>query len=106
MEKNADIRVKWIKDGSWHQVPLGTTGMELAHLLVPEISKEVLAVEADGQVWDATRPLKEGQEVRFLTWEDKGGKHAFWHSSAHLLAQALERLYPCLLYTSPSPRDA
>ncbi|MEM7361654.1 MAG: threonine--tRNA ligase [Bacteroidota bacterium] len=93
MVKNEDIKIKLMPERSLHQIPVGSTGLSLADSLLPK-GKEVLAVEVDGQVWDATRPLEDGQEVRLLTWEDKGGKHAFWHSSAHLLAQALERLYP------------
>lgn len=94
MEKEGNIQITLIPSGEVHRVPIGTTGMALAALVAPKITKQLLAVEVNGTVWDATRPLEEGQQVRFLTWEDRGGKHAFWHSSAHLLAQALEKLYP------------
>ena len=93
MIKNADIEIKVMPQGTLHRVPTGSMALSLADALCSK-EDQVLAVEVDGKVWDATRPLQEGQAVRFLTWKDKGGRHAFWHSSAHLRAQALERLYP------------
>ena len=94
MEKAAYVEVTLLPEGKVHQVPVGTTGLAWVRELDRKLSKKVLAMEVDGEVWDLTRRLEKSAKVRFLTWEDKGGKHAFWHSSAHLLAQALEELYP------------
>src|SRR5690606_31542313 len=57
-------------------------------------ARNVLAAEVNGQVWDSDRPIENDSEVRLLTWNDKDGKSTFWHSSAHLMAEALEALYP------------
>lgn len=94
MIKNKFIQVTLLPESRVHEVPVGTTGLALARTLDKKKAGKLLAVKVDGEVWDAMRPLEEGVQVQFLTWEDAEGKHAFWHSSAHLLAQALEALYP------------
>src|SRR5207344_571213 len=53
-----------------------------------------LSIEVNGEIWDLSRPITKDSSIRIFTWNDKGGKMAFWHSSAHLLAEALEELYP------------
>ena len=58
------------------------------------LARNVLAAEVDGQVWDASRPIEQDAHVKLLTWNDPQGKATFWHSSAHLMAEALEALYP------------
>jgi threonyl-tRNA synthetase len=58
------------------------------------LARNVLAAEVDGQVWDASRPIEHDASVKLLTWNDTNGKATFWHSSAHLMAEALEALYP------------
>ena len=72
----------------------GVTGLQIAGDISSRLAKEVLAIGVDGQVWDATRPISEDTSVKLYKWEDEEGKHAFWHSSAHLMAEALEELYP------------
>jgi threonyl-tRNA synthetase len=68
--------------------------MDIAAQLSNSLPKKVLAAEVNGEVWDATRPLNTDSKVKLLTWNDDGGKSTFWHSSAHLMAEALEALYP------------
>ncbi len=81
-------------DGRTQQFPAGVTALEIAESISPALAKKVLAAEVNGQIIDATRPIQEDARIKLLTWEDSGGKYAFWHSSAHLLAEALEALYP------------
>ena len=68
--------------------------MQIAESISPRLAQEVLAVEVNGTVQDLLRPINEDSKIRLLKWEDDEGKHAFWHTSSHLLAEALEALYP------------
>jgi threonyl-tRNA synthetase len=70
------------------------SGLEIAKSLSNSLAKEVLSVTVNGDVYDLTRPIKKDAAIRFNKWEDEEGMHAFWHSSAHLMAEALEALYP------------
>lgn len=81
-------------DGAVRQYEEGTTSLEVAKSIHPGLAKRVLAAEVDGEIRDAFRPLEADANLRFLTWDDEGGKATFWHSSAHLMAEALEALYP------------
>lgn len=81
-------------DSSVREFPQGTTGMLIAENISPRLAKEVLAVTVNGQLYDLTRPIHENASVQLHKWEDAQGKHAFWHSSAHLMAEALQALYP------------
>ncbi len=83
-----------LPDGSKRSVPSGTTGMDIALGISEGLARNVLAAKVNGELWDADRPITEDAEIQLQTWNDKGGKYAFWHSSAHLLAEALEALYP------------
>jgi len=83
-----------LPDGSVRRYAKGTTAMEVARSISEGLARNVLAAEVDGEVWDASRPIEQDSAVRLLTWNDEKGKSAFWHSSAHLLAEALEALYP------------
>jgi len=76
------------------EFPAGTTGLEIAQGISPQLAKEVLAITVNGEIWDLTRPIQENATVKLHKWDDTEGKHAFWHSSAHLMAEALENLYP------------
>ncbi len=89
----ATIRIT-LPDGAVREVEQGATPLDVAHGIHPGLAKKVLAAEVDGQVRDATRPLTADARLRLLTWDDEGGRSTFWHSSAHLLAEALEALYP------------
>lgn len=72
----------------------GVTGLDIAMSISEGLARNVLAAKVDGEVWDATRPITRDVRIALLTWNDKEGKSTFWHSSAHLLAEALEALYP------------
>lgn len=96
------INIKF-PDGSEKQFEKGVTALEIAKSISPRLAEEVLAAEVKpasdhsidkGQVVDLTRPIEEDSSLRLLKWEDDEGKHVFWHSSAHLMAAALEALYP------------
>ncbi|MDR2816694.1 MAG: threonine--tRNA ligase [Proteiniphilum sp.] len=81
-------------DGSVREYGKGVTGIEIANSISPRLAQEALAASVDGATWDLTRPIEHDAFVRLLKWEDEEGKHAYWHSSAHLMAEALQELYP------------
>jgi len=81
-------------DGHTQEFPEGVTGLEIARSIHPGLAKKALAITVNEEVWDLTRPVHEDAVIRIHTWDDKEGKHTFWHSSAHLMAEALESLYP------------
>ncbi|WP_143961390.1 threonine--tRNA ligase [Litoribacter populi] len=83
-----------LPDGSVRQYEKGITGHQVALSISEGLARNVLAAKVNGEVWDATRPIIQNAEVQLLTWNDREGKGTFWHSSAHLLAEALEALYP------------
>jgi threonyl-tRNA synthetase len=83
-----------LPDGSARQYDKGTTSMQIAMSISEGLARNVLAAEVNGQVWDASRPIDHDAKVKLLTWNDTQGKATFWHSSAHLMAEALEALYP------------
>ncbi len=83
-----------LPDGSLRQYERGTSSMQIAMSISEGLARNVLAAEIDGQVWDASRPIEQDALVKLLTWNDLKGKATFWHSSAHLMAEALEDLYP------------
>ena len=81
-------------DGNVKQYENGITPLQIAESISPRFAADVLAAKVNGQDWDLARPLSEDASVEFFKWDDAEGKHAFWHSSAHLLAEALQELYP------------
>ena len=81
-------------DNSVKEFEAGTTPLQIAQSISPRLAREVLAATVDGQEWDLTRPISADASLKLFKWEDAEGKHAFWHSSAHLLAEALQELYP------------
>jgi threonyl-tRNA synthetase len=83
-----------LPDGSVREFPEGVKGAEIASSISEGLARNALAIEVNGEVWDLFRPINKDSTVKILTWSDKAGKNAFWHSSAHLLAEALEALYP------------
>jgi len=83
-----------LPDGSVREFEKGATSLDIAKDISQGLARNVLAAEVNGEVWDATRPILEDSNVKLLTWNDTDGKSTFWHSSAHLLAEALEALYP------------
>ncbi len=83
-----------LPDGSVREYDKGISSMQIAQSISEGLARNVLAAEVNGQVWDASRPIEEDSAVKLLTWNDDAGKATFWHSSAHLMAEALEALYP------------
>ncbi len=83
-----------LPDGSSRNYPDGVTGMAIAQSISEGLARNALSIEVNGEIWDLSRPIHKDSSIRIFTWNDKGGKYAFWHSSAHLLAEALESLYP------------
>jgi threonyl-tRNA synthetase len=81
-------------DGAVRQYAPGSSAMDIAKSISEGLARKVLAAEVDGEVWDASRPIQKDAKLKLLTWDDKGAKSTFWHSSAHLMAEALEALYP------------
>ncbi|EPR69925.1 threonine--tRNA ligase [Cyclobacterium qasimii] len=81
-------------DKSVREFDKGVTSLEIAMSISDGLARNVLAAKIDGEIWDATRPIHQDVNIQLLTWNDAGGKSTFWHSSAHLLAEALEALYP------------
>ncbi len=81
-------------DGRVREYEQGTTAMQIAESISQGLARNVLAAKVNGDVWDATRPIKTNATLQLLTWDDKEGKATFWHSSAHLMAEALEALFP------------
>ena len=83
-----------LPDGSVRQYDSGITSMQITLSISEGLARNVLAAEVDGEVWDASRAIEKDSAVKLLTWNDLQGKATFWHSSAHLMAEALEALYP------------
>ncbi len=86
-------------DGNVRQYESGVTGLEIAKSLSNSLAKKVLSVKVNDEVWDATRPLTTDSTLQLLTWEDTDGQKTFWHSTAHLMAEAIQSLYPEAKFT-------
>jgi threonyl-tRNA synthetase len=83
-----------LPDGSVKQYEPGVTAMDIARDISEGLARNVLSAKVNGEVMDATRPINEDAAVQLLTWKDPEGKATMWHSSAHLMAEAIEALYP------------
>ncbi|MCF0188326.1 MAG: threonine--tRNA ligase [Bacteroidaceae bacterium] len=81
-------------DGSVREYEAGVTGLQIAESISSRLAQDVLAVGVNGETTELNRPINEDAAVTLYKWEDKEGKHAFWHTSAHLMAEALQELYP------------
>jgi threonyl-tRNA synthetase len=81
-------------DGSTREYEKGISSLSIAELISHRLAKEVYAATVNGEIWDLTRPINTDATLKLHKWEDEEAKHAFWHSSAHLMAEALESLYP------------
>lgn len=81
-------------DNSVKQYEVGITPLQIAESISSRLAQDVLAASVNEQEWDLTRPINEDASIKLFKWDDPEGKHAFWHSSAHLLAEALQELYP------------
>ncbi|MGB4958656.1 MAG: threonine--tRNA ligase [Saprospiraceae bacterium] len=83
-----------LPDGGVRQYEKGSTAMDVALSISEGLARNVLAASVNGETWDAFRPIHEDSHLKLYTWQDKEGKATYWHSSAHLMAEALESLYP------------
>ncbi len=93
--KKTKIMIKiTFPDQSVKEFVKGTTPLQIAESISPRLAQDVLAASINGQEWDISRPINEDASIKLFKWDDPEGKHAFWHSSAHLLAEALQELYP------------
>ena len=86
------INIKF-PDGSVKQFESGVTPLDIAKSISEGLARMILAASFNGEEWDTSRPICSDGEIQLFKWDDKEGKHAFWHTSAHLLAEALQELY-------------
>ena len=94
-EKITDIMIKiTFPDNTVKEYENGVTPLAIAESISPRLAQDVLAASVNDKEWDLTRPITEDATIKLFKWDDAEGKHAFWHSSAHLLAEALQELYP------------
>lgn len=92
-------------DGAVRQYENGTSALDIAKSISEGLARKVLAANVNGQVWDATRPINADASLQLLTWNDNDGKNTFWHSSAHLMAEAVEALFPGVKFWVGPPVD-
>ncbi len=94
-----------LPDGSVREYEKGTTSLQIAQSISEGLARNVLAAKVNGEVWDATRPIHNDASLILLTWNDALGKETMWHSSAHLMAEALESLYPGIKFWVGPPLE-
>ncbi len=95
-----------LPDGSERTYPKGSSAMDVAMSISEGLARNVLAAKVNGEVRDANRPIEGDATLQLLTWKDKDGQSTMWHSSAHLMAEALEALYPGIKFGIGPPIDA
>ncbi len=100
----SDINITF-PDGTVKQFAKNSTSLDIATTISQGLARNVLAANVNGEVRDALRPIEEDASLELLTWSDKDGKSTFWHSSAHLMAEALEALYPGIKFGIGPPLD-
>ncbi len=83
-----------LPDGSKREYESGVTGMEVAKSISEGLAKKCLAASVNGEVWDLSRSIEQDSALKLLTWDDTDGKSTFWHSSAHLMAEAVQTVFP------------
>ena len=94
-----------LPDGAVKEFEKGTSALQVAKSISEGLARKVLAAKINDQVWDATRPINEDASLKLLTWDDKDGKSTFWHSSAHLMAEAVESMFPGVKFWVGPPLD-
>lgn len=92
-------------DGAVRSYPAGSTAMDVALSISEGLARNVLAAKVDKEVWDANRPIHQDVTLQLLTWKDKEGQQTYWHSSAHLMAEALESMFPGVKLAIGPPVD-
>lgn len=83
-----------LPDGAVRQYESGVTALDIAKSISEGLARKVLAAQVNGEVWDASRPIQQDAQLKLLTWNDTDGQMTFWHSSAHLMAEAVESVFP------------
>lgn len=94
-----------LPDGSVREYPKGTTAHQIALSISEGLARNVISAKVNGEVWDSSRPINDNATLQLLTWNDDDGKATFWHSSAHLMAEALESLYPGIKFWVGPPLE-
>lgn len=102
--QNSVVKISFPDDSS-REFAQGVTGKEIAQSISPGLAREALAIEVNGEVRDLSRAINLDSSVKILKWADGGGKHAYWHSSAHLMAEAIESLFPGTKFGIGPPID-
>lgn len=92
-------------DGAVRQYDNGVTALDIAKSISEGLARKVIAAEVNGSTWDATRPINEDAKLKLLTWNDTAGKSTFWHSTAHLMAEAVESMFPGVKFWVGPPVD-
>lgn len=92
-------------DGAVRSFEPGITALDIARSISEGLARKVLAASINGEVWDATRPIRQDAQLKLLTWDDREGKSTFWHSSAHLMAEAVESAFPGVKFWVGPPVD-
>lgn len=91
----SDQKIKiTLPDGSNRDYPSGITGQEIAESISSGLARVALSITVNGEIWDLTRPISSDSTIAINTWDTEDGQYTFWHSSAHLLAEAVQELYP------------
>ncbi|MCB0597651.1 MAG: threonine--tRNA ligase [Lewinellaceae bacterium] len=93
-------------DGQKRQYEEGSSALDIAKSISHGLAKKVISAKVNGEVWEATRPIRHDARLQLLTWDDKDGKMTFWHSSAHLMAEALEAIYPGIKFGTGPATDS
>jgi len=83
-----------LPDGAVREYPEGTSSQDIARSISEGLARKVIAAKVNGEVWDSSRPLTRDASIKLLTWDDPEGKATFWHSTAHLMAEAVESIFP------------
>ena len=81
-------------DGAVRDYEMGSSALDIAKSISEGLARKVLAAQINGEVWDLSRPITTDASLKLITWDDAAGKNTFWHSSAHLMAEAVESLFP------------
>ncbi|MEY4593672.1 MAG: threonine--tRNA ligase, partial [Bacteroidota bacterium] len=92
-------------DQNVREYPAGTSAYEIAKSISEGLARNVLAAKVNNETWDASRPITTDASLQLLTWDDRDGKSTLWHSSAHLMAEALEHFYPGVKFGIGPPID-
>ncbi|MBV9961063.1 MAG: threonine--tRNA ligase [Parafilimonas sp.] len=92
-------------DGAVRQYESGVTALDIAKSISEGLARKIIASNVNGKTWDATRPINEDATLKLLTWNDAEGKSTFWHSTAHLMAEAVESMFPGVKFWVGPPVD-